>query len=203
MIIIILGPQASGKDTQGLKLQKEFNIPLIPVGDLLRKLPEDHPEYKNVRKAMNAGELVDYAVTAKVIKDRLSLPDCANGYILDGWGRIIEQFDFFDPDVDLAIYLNIPRAESLRRISGRRICEPTGEIVNILTMTPEEIEACPGPLVQREDDKEEAVNRRLDIFEKETKPVIEWYRNQGKLIEVDGTKDPEGVFAEIMAKIKQ
>lgn len=202
MIIQMMGPQACGKGTQAELLSKALQLPIVSLGDLLRNIPKDFPQYTQVEKQMKAGELVDFEITANVIKHAISKPIYKHGYILDGWGRILEQYKFFDPLPDIVIFINIPREESLRRISGRRICESTGEVVNIYTLSPEEVSKCAGPLVQREDDTPDAINRRLDIFENDTMPVVKKYRTQGNLIEVSGLGTPEEVFGRILKALE-
>lgn len=203
MIIQMMGPQACGKGTQAKMLGNLLNLPIVGVGDLLRGMSKDHPQYKLVHDQMAKGELVDHAITSKILMDHLAKSEYANGFILDGWARIVDQFKYYDPNPDLVFFINIPHEEIIRRISGRRICEPTGETFNINTMTEEEIKACPGPLIQRKDDTEDAIKERLEIFYRDTTPVIEKYRRDGKLVEIDGMGSPAEVFERIKVAIAQ
>jgi adenylate kinase len=150
---------------------------------------------------MNKGELVDQKFMAQLIKDRISQPDCNSGYILDGWMRKDVDLDYFYPPLDYIIYITLPREESIRRISGRRVCALDGKTVNIMTQTPEEYTYCEGNLTQRPDDNEKAVNRRLDIFYTDTLHVIEEFRAKNKVIEVSGLGTPEEVFLNIKAEL--
>ncbi len=202
MIIQMMGPQACGKGTQGELLSKELNLPIISVGQLLRDIPESHPRYQEVQGQLNSGVLVSYDLTVQIINERLSEKDCKNGYILDGWGRNIDQFEFFDPHPNWVILINIPREESLKRISGRRYCESDGKMYNIYTLPKEELAKCEGPLVQREDDTEEAVNERLEIYYRDTQKVIDKYRNEKILLEINGLGTPQQVFARVLSALE-
>lgn len=198
MILVMMGPQASGKGTQGEMLSQKFNLPLVTNGVLLRNLPTDHPQKEKVDKAMNKGELVDQKFMASLIKERIAKPDCANGYILDGWMRAFVDLDYFFPPLDFFIYVTLPKEESIKRISGRRVCTLDGKTYNIYTLSPEEYEYCKDNLIQRADDTKEAVERRLQIFYTETMQVIEHFRKKDKVIEVDGMGTPEEVFSRIV-----
>jgi len=199
---MLIGPQACGKGTQGEMLSKKLNLPLVGVGDLLRAIPENHPKYQLVQDEMKRGELANHEVVADLLKKRVLRKDCADGYILDGWGRIEEQFKLFDPNPDKVIFINIPCEETIRRISGRRICQPTGEVINIYTLDREEMAKCAGPLIRREDDTENAVKERLEIFSRDTLPVISKYRAQNKLVELSGLGTPDEVFGRILKALE-
>jgi len=164
MILLLIGPQGSGKGTEGKLLSEALNLPLIGVGELLRDTPTDHPKYALIKQQMQKGVLVDYETTAAIIKERVAMSDCTQGYILDGWLRVLDELDFFNPHPDVVLYFNIPLEESIKRIAGRRIKDN---------------------LVIREDDNEEVVLKRQEIFNKETIPVIDMYRKKGKLVEID------------------
>lgn len=202
MIIQLMGPQACGKGTQGELLSNKLGIPLIGVGDLLRHITSSHRHYALIQETMDKGDLVPDQIVADLLVERISHPDCKNGYIMDGYTRDVHQLDYFDPHPDWVIMINIPREESIRRISGRRICEANGEIYNIYTLPKEELAKCPGPLTQRDDDKEEAVNRRLDIYYTQTTKVLDYYRGLGRLIEIDGVGTPERVFSRILEALE-
>lgn len=197
MIFVMMGPQACGKGTQGRMLSDALGIPLVTNGEILRNLPLDHPMKKIVTTQMNKGELVDQKFVSTIIKERIAQPDCQKGYILDGWMRKFVDMDFFYPALDYVIYVTLPIEESIRRISGRRVCELDGKTYNIHTMSPEESKYCEGHLVQREDDTEAAIKKRLDIFYDETLKVINHFRQKGKVLEVDGMGTPGEVFQRI------
>jgi len=198
-----MGPQACGKGTQGEKLSHYLNLPLVTPGALLRDVPETHPRHKELTELLNKGELAPFDLTAQLIKDRIAKEDCKNGYILDGWARSVDNLNYFNPEPDFVIVLNLPREESLKRVSGRRMCSTDGKIYNINTLPKEELAKCVGELIQREDDTEEAVNRRLDIYYSETVESINYLRTHNyKVIEVDGNKDPDSVFQELLSKLQ-
>lgn len=196
-----MGPQGSGKGTQGEMLSEYLGIPLISVGGLLREMPKTHPRNKEAEEYMERGELVPYDIAAELIQERISLPDCINGYILDGWAREKGNLEYFNPGFDLVLHILIPREESVKRITGRRICSSDGETYNIYTLPKEELEKCKGNLIQREDDTEEAVNRRLDIYYNETQKVINDFEKEGLLIEIDGVGTPEEVFERVKSAL--
>ena len=131
---------------------------------------------------------------ADLIVERVSQPDCEDGYILDGWARNMGNLGFFDPGFDKAIVFKLSRQSSVKRITGRRVCTADGRTYNIYTLPKEELEACEGKLVQRDDDTEEAVNRRLDIYYSETMEVVEYLKQQGIVVEIDAEPMPDKIF---------
>lgn len=201
MKILMMGPQACGKGTQATFISEFLTLPVVVIGNLLRGLPETHPHFKSVHAALVAGELVQTDLAASIINERISSKDCINGFILDGWGRRMADITYLDPNPDKVFVISIPREESIKRISGRRICPTDGKVYNIYTMKPTEI-TCSVPLVQREDDKEAAINRRLEIYATETSAVIEMFRERGVLIEIDGLGTPDEVFARIKPHLR-
>jgi adenylate kinase len=147
---------------------------------------------------MKKGELVDFSIAAAIFTERVNRPDCKNGYIIDGYGRDLSQFAFFDPHPNWVIHIRIPEAETIRRISGRRYCTGDGLMYNINTLPKEELVACKGNLIQRPDDTPEAIKVRLDIYHKETVPVVEKFKQQGILLDIDGMGTPEQVYERIL-----
>jgi adenylate kinase len=202
MIIQLMGPQGCGKGTEGALLTEELGIPLFGPGELFRNLSEKSPYFKKAKDQTERGVLVDNDITAAILKERIAEPDCVHGYILDGYTRELEQLNFFDPHPDWVIYLNVPREVSLYRLSGRRTCDVDGEIYNIYTMSPERLKMCKGKLIQREDDTEEAVRKRLEIFDRQTTPVLEKYRKDKILLEINGVGTPEQVHARVMSALE-
>lgn len=197
MKILLMGPPASGKGTIGKLLSEKFRVPLISVGKLLRDMPDDHPHYKSIHRAMGVGELAPHKETVDIIKERIRNRDCDSGYILDGWMRNIDQMNFFDPDIDNVLFIYVSPETSIKRITGRRVCENDGFVCNIYTQSPGDegyCGKCSGELIQREDDAEEVVIRRLEIFEKETMEVVNYYRDKNLLLEINGEGSPEEVF---------
>ena len=192
-----MGPPACGKGTIGKLLSEKLKIPLISGGNILRSLPETHPRYKELHAKMDVGDLAPDDLVASLYKERTLQPDCANGYILDGWARDLGNLDYFNPTFDLVLFLNISEDTVVKRVSGRRTCEATGETINVFTMPDYEKIQCPSGFIQREDDKEEAVRERLKVYHEHTAPVVDYYKKQRILVEVDGEPLPEEVFKNV------
>jgi adenylate kinase len=189
-----MGPQGSGKGTVGDLLADRLEVPLIGAGELLRDLTEDHPHYEEIHDCMVRGVLVPNNLVAEVIKQRVSSADCSNGYILDGWGRQPSDLDEFDPEPDFVLELHISRETSIKRITGRRICTSDGKPYNIYTLPKEQLDECEGELVQRADDTEVAVNKRLDIYYDLTQKTLDLFEKKGVLRTVDAEGLPDEVF---------
>lgn len=196
-----MGPQGSGKGTVGEKLSERLHIPLIGVGQTLRALPKNTLEGKKLQERLDKGDLAPNDLVAEILKKRVALPDCSNGYILDGWGRKMSDIELFDPGFDKVISLIISKEVSLIRISGRRTCDSDGKIYNIYTLPKEELEKCQGNLIQRSDDTEEAVNKRLNIFYTETQPVIDYFKQKELLVEVDAEPKPDTVLLNLCSAL--
>lgn len=201
MKILLMGPQGSGKGTVGELLSQKMGIPLISVGNTLRSLPESDSNYQLVNDYMKRGELAPQYIVARLLMERVQKDDCKNGYIFDGWGRNKVDFEHFDPGFDKVIVLIISRETSVKRISGRRICDVDGKVYNVYTLPGEELKKCTGNLIQREDDKEEAVNRRLDIYYTETQEVINDLKKRGIVLEIDAEPLPDEIFANIVSAL--
>jgi adenylate kinase len=197
MKILLIGPPASGKGTIGELLSSKLKVPVISGGDLLRAIPNTHPRYKELHAKMDVGDLAPSDLIADLLRERVSHPDCAQGYILDGWARKLDNLGYFDPGFDLVLFLNISEDTVVRRVSGRRMCEADGEIYNIYTMTPDQLLKCDSDFTQREDDKEEVVRERLKVYKEETTPVINYFKKQGILVEIDAEPSPEDIFKNI------
>ncbi len=194
MVILMMGPQGSGKGTVGRKLSSHLDLPILEVGKLLRDLPTDDYRYSTINEAMKRGELAPVDKVASILKDRIKEAGYANGFILDGWCRQLEDIKEFDPQPDIVLVLDIPRETSIERITGRRICTSDGKVYNINTLPRELLDECEGELVQREDDTERAVNRRLNDYYSLTKKVLDLYKDKGILKVVDASGLPEEVF---------
>ncbi len=201
MKILLMGPQGCGKGTIGKMLSEKLGLPLIEVGGLLRAASENNPNYKNLAEYLNKGKLAPYGLTADIIIEKIASLDSA-GYILDGWCRAMDELPYFDPKPDIVIVLNISRETSIKRITGRRICDSDGKTYNIYTLPKDELEKCAGNLVQRADDTEEAVNQRLAIYYNETTQVIEYYKKQGKVLEVSAEPLPDEILENILSSGK-
>lgn len=180
MNLILLGPQGSGKGTQGKLLSKKLGVPHISTGDMLRAFAEkDTPKAKEVKQIMQDGGLVDDHFLEHILEDRLSQPDCEQGFILDGTPRDQEQARLLARvvDVDAAVLIDISEEESYKRIHKRK--EQQG----------------------RADDTDESLKQRLHVYHEKTEPVLTHYDEQGVLVRVDGMQDIDGVFAEICEKL--
>jgi adenylate kinase len=210
--VLLIGPPGVGKGTQAKLLMAEFGIPQVSTGDLFRQHRKDHTELGLIAdKLMELGQLVPDDLVNKMVAVRLALPDCARGYILDGFPRTLAQANWLDgylaeTDATLpvvVISLAAERDELLRRITGRRIC-PQGHIYNIYTQPPQVEGVCDvdeSTLDQRKDDTEEVFESRMKVFEAETAPVLPHYRSQGRFAEVNGLQDVETVTREVLAQL--
>lgn len=201
MKILLLGPQGCGKGTIGDMLAERMGIPHVSSGEMLRAIPENDPNYKVANDYMSRGELVPQDIVAALLKERFSRDDCKNGFILEGWGRCRLDLELFDPVFDKVIVLNISRDTSIKRISGRRLCDSDGKVYNIYTLPKEELENCQGNLIQRADDTEEAVNRRLDIYYSDTQEVIDDFKLQEKVLEIDAEPLPDEIFSNVLSAL--
>ena len=200
MYIILLGAQGSGKGTQAELLSQTLGVPHIASGDLFRKAIDEKTELGIKAKAyIDRGELVPDDLTVTMVVKRLEEPDCSQGVLFDGFPRTVAQAEVLDKglqevgkQIDLAIYLQVLREELLKRLSGRYICKAKQHVYNINTHPPKVAGVCDidgSELYQRSDDTGEAVQKRLDIFFKETIRLLDYYGNQKKLVEVDGNQD--------------
>ena len=204
MHIILIGAQGSGKGTQAIMLSQALGVPHVASGDLFRKAFDDKTELGLQAKAfLDRGELVPDDLTVAMVLGRLEEPDCAQGVLLDGFPRTIAQAQALDNGlqgvgkwIDVAIYLNVPREELLKRLSGRYICRANQHVYNINTRPPKVAGVCDldgSELYQRSDDVGEAVQKRLDIFFNETIKLLDYYGSQHKLEEVDGNQNIDQV----------
>ena len=193
--ILLLGAPGAGKGTQSKRLADEYDIDHVTTGDALRANKDMETEYGTPREYMEAGDLVPDAVVNEIVEAAL---ESADGYVLDGYPRNLSQAEYLSEITDLsaAIFLDVGEDELVRRLTGRRMDPETGDIYHTEFDMPddEEIEA---RLVQRDDDTEDVVRDRLSVFDENTEPVIEHYREQGDLVEIDGEAHPDEVFERI------
>jgi adenylate kinase len=211
--IILVGAQGSGKGTQADSLGATLGIPHVASGDLLRNAFDEQTELGIKAKVyLDRGELVPDDITVPMVLGRLSEPDCSRGVLLDGFPRTIAQAQALDKglqdvgrQIDLVIYLNVPRQELLERLSGRYICRANQHVYNIHSRPPKVPGICDidgSELYQRSDDTVEAVQRRLNIFFNQTIRLLDYYGNQHKLREVDGNQDIDQVQAALLRTIR-
>jgi len=216
MRIVLLGAPGSGKGTQAKRLVDHYGVVQISTGDLLRAAVAAGTELGRAAKsAMDAGQLVSDDIVLGMIRERLQQPDTSRGYILDGFPRNIAQAEALDKMLDevaqpleAAILMEVPFEDLMKRLTGRQTCSKCGAVFNIYTHPSKEpgvCDACGGELIQRDDDNEETVTRRLKVFEDQTAPLIGFYADQDKLKRVDGTRDIDAItddFHDILDKLK-
>lgn len=209
-VIIFLGVPGAGKGTQALSLSNSKQIPRISTGDMLRQAVQEDSELgKKVEAIMNEGRLVDDETMLKLVEDRISRPDCKNGFILDGYPRNMQQAAAFErilqPHMDLrVIKIEVAEEDIVKRIAGRRTCPKCERIYNIYFHPAGKDEICDAdqtPLFRREDDDEEVVRRRIETYQRETKPLINYYGNKGVLKLVNGSQKANVVTAEIQRAV--
>jgi adenylate kinase len=211
--IILFGAQGSGKGTQAELLSQTLGVPHIASGDLFRRAIEEKTELGIKAKVyIDRGELVPDDLTVTMVVKRLEEPDSSQGVLFDGFPRTVAQAEVLDKglqavrkQIDLAIYLKVPREELLKRLSGRYICRAKQHVYNINTHTPKVAGVCDidgSELYQRSDDTGEAVQKRLDIFFNETIRLLDYYGNQKKLVEVDGNQDINQVQQSLLSVIR-
>ena len=209
MKIIMLGAPGAGKGTQAKQIAAKYEIPHISTGDIFRaNIKEGTALGMEAKSYMDKGQLVPDELTVKILLDRVSKDDCKNGYVLDGFPRTIPQADVLDKAVselndkiDYAIDVDVKDDNIIRRMSGRRACLNCGATYDIVNVPPKKegiCDTCGSELVIRDDDKEETVKARLLAYHEQTQPLIDYYNNKGILKEVDGTKDMNDVFADIV-----
>jgi adenylate kinase len=212
MNVILLGPPGAGKGTQAVTLAETTGLVHVSSGDLFRAaLREGTDLGKQAKEYMDKGELVPNAVVIGMILERISQPDCAKGVIFDGFPRTVEQATALeqaltqhDSQIDLVIYMGVPNDVLLKRISGRQTCKQCGAVYNIhfFPTTKEGIcDTCGGELYQRSDDTVETARNRLDVYFAQTTPLIEYYREQGNLKEVDGQQEVAHVTNDMVAAL--
>lgn len=210
MRIVLLGAPGSGKGTQAKKLADKYRVPHVSTGDLLREaLAAGTPLGLQAKAAMDAGQLVSDEIVLGIIRERLRAADARNGAILDGFPRNLAQAQVLDDmlrtlgqPLDCAVLLDVDFDVLLQRLAGRRTCENCGTVYNIYTNPPrldEQCDRCGGTLLHRPDDNEVTISNRLRVYELQTKPLIAFYRNQGKLEIVNGTGEVEEIFARLVA----
>lgn len=205
MKIIFLGAPGSGKGTHATRVKTELGVPHISTGDIFREnIKGGTPLGVLAKSYIDKGALVPDYVVIKIVEDRLKREDCKKGFILDGFPRTIYQAEALKKiaDIDVVINLVVDDEAIVKRVAGRRMCR-CGETYNVAFLNGATTCAkCGGELYQREDDKEETVKSRLEVYHKETAPLIDYYRKEGLLKDVDGSQGIEAVYADILKVIK-
>lgn len=214
MKIIMLGAPGAGKGTQAKMIAEKYNIPHISTGDIFRANIKNGTELgKKAKEYIDQGQLVPDELTLDLVMDRFKKDDCKNGYVLDGFPRTIPQAEVLDKaltelgdKIDYAINVDVPDENIIKRMSGRRACVTCGATYHIVHIPPKKegvCDTCGSELILRDDDKPETVKNRLDVYHKQTQPLIDFYTEKGVLRSVDGTVDMKDVFAAIVAILEK
>lgn len=208
MKIILLGPPGAGKGTQAKSISNKYSIPHISTGDIFRKnISEKTPLGIEAKSYIDKGHLVPDELTIDIVQDRLEQEDCKNGFLLDGYPRTVSQADALKnflqekgEKLDTALLIMVPKEYIIDRMTGRRVCLSCGASYHV-KFNPTKVEGkcdiCGSAVIQRDDDCEETVNERLEIYDAQTQPLIDYYKKQDLLSEVDGTQAINDVFKNI------
>lgn len=214
MNIILLGPPGAGKGTQAKKIAAEYKLPHISTGDMFRETSASGSELgKKLQGYMSAGKLVPDELVIEIVKERLSKPDCAKGFLLDGFPRTVPQAQALDKalaaagkKIDRVLTMNVDNEEIVRRLSSRRVCPKCGASYNVISQPPKKdsiCDVCGSAVVQRADDNPETIRKRLEVYETQTRPLIEYYKKAGVVREADGTKSVDEVYKSLRAAIEK
>lgn len=208
MNVILLGPPGAGKGTQAKMLVEEYQIPQISTGDILRAaVKEGSPLGKEAKACMDKGDLVPDSVVIGIVEERIQQPDCAKGYMLDGFPRTVPQAEALDgmlqnlsSQIDHVVSIEVASEELVGRLTGRRTCRDCGVGFHVMFDPPEQegvCDKCGGELYQRDDDNVETVTSRLEVYESQTLPLIDYYKAQGKIRPIDGVGDIKEIFGRV------
>lgn len=212
MRIVLLGAPGAGKGTQAKKIIEKYPIPQISTGDLLRAaVAAGSPLGKEAKSYMDKGELVPDSVVLGMVKERLGQDDCKKGYILDGFPRNTKQAETLDEmlaslslPLTAALSVDVPFDDLMKRLTGRRTCKACGQMYNIYFNRPAKENACDkcgGELFQRDDDKEDTIRKRLEVYNSQTAPLIDYYGKKGILKSVSGTGSIDDIFGKVCAAL--
>jgi adenylate kinase len=214
MQIVLFGPPGAGKGTQAKYISEEFNIPHVSTGDILREnVREGTALGKKAKAYMDKGELVPDAILIDIIKDRLQKPDTKKGFLLDGFPRTLRQAEALDvilddinKSIDVVVNVDVGDNEIIRRLSGRRTCRSCQATYHIKSNPPKApgiCDQCGGELYQRADDTEAAIKHRIEVYKKQTQPLIDYYKKKGLLVDIDGEREIDEVRADIIGILKR
>ena len=210
---VLLGPPGAGKGTQAAKVIEKYNVPHISTGDICRANIKEGTELgKKAQGYINEGKLVPDELVVDLVTDRLQQDDCKDGFLLDGFPRTIlqaEQLDEFlsknGQKLDIVLNFKVRKDVLVERISGRRVCKACGASFHVVNVPPKKegiCDRCGGELIQRKDDNRETVENRINVYESETAVLIGYYEKQGVLVDFDGEKSHEEVFADVVKAIE-
>lgn len=213
MRLVLLGPPGAGKGTQASAITKKYNIPHISTGDIFRlNIKEGTDLGKKAKEYMDKGLLVPDDIVVSIVKDRLTKDDCKDGFLLDGFPRTVNQADALDIELekmgfklDKVINIDVEKDELINRAIGRRICKKCGATYHVEFNPPKQsgkCDVCGEGLYQRDDDTEETVSRRIEVYLKETKPLIDCYTKKGIILNIDGKQSIEKVYEDIVKSLE-
>ncbi len=206
--LIIFGPPSAGKGTQAQRLSKEYGIPQVSTGDLLREaVAKQTPLGIKIKSYLDTGKLGPDDLIVQLIKNRVSQPDAAKGYLLDGFPRTIGQATELDKmtEIDLVLNIAVDPEMLVERAVGRRICMKCNAVYHVKFNQPKKqgiCDKCGEMLIQRDDDKEQTVRNRLKVYQEQTAPLIEHFRKKGNIVDIDGSKGIDGVYSQMTRAVK-
>ena len=201
MNIIFLGPPGAGKGTQAQRICAALGIPQVSTGDILRRaIKEQTPTGLKAKSFIDAGKLVPDEVVIAIVEERLKEADCQKGYILDGFPRTVPQAEALDniAHIDAVVELAVEDQQLVDRLSGRRVCLKCGATNHVSQLNGRTQCDCGEPLVQRDDDKPETVLSSLKVYHDQTAPLVDFYEKKGLLHRIDGAKDRDAIYADIL-----
>lgn len=212
MNVILMGPPGAGKGTQASRLQEQLDVANISTGEILREeIKRKSALGTRAKRYMDKGELVPDEIVVGVIEERIQQPDCTRGFVLDGFPRTVPQAEALDRvlarfgrGLNRVVSLTVPREELIKRLSGRRTCRDCGAMYHIIFDPPTNsgiCNKCNGDLYQRDDDQEDIIASRLDVYAKRTEPLLAYYRKRDLLSEVDGTGGVDDILARVVARL--
>ena len=206
MKLIFLGPPGAGKGTQATGVSSHLRVPHISTGDMFRSaIKNQTPTGLEAKRYMDAGQLVPDSVVIAMVKERLAMPDCENGYLLDGFPRTVEQAEALEKFAapDAVVDIEVPNEMLVDRLTGRRVCATCSGTFHISKLADEKLcPVCGGELYQRDDDKPATISNRLNVYHEQTAPLIGYYAGLGRLKRIDGNARPEDVFQNILSSLE-
>ena len=212
MNIVLLGPPGAGKGTQAARIVEKYGVPHISTGDIFRANIKAGTELgKRAQEYMNRGELVPDELVVEIATDRLAADDCKEGFLLDGFPRTVFQAEKLDEflaskgrKIEHVLNIEVGRDDLMARLTGRRVCKSCGASFHVVNSPPKQegiCDNCGAELVQRADDNEETASNRIEVYNRETKPLIDYYEKAGNIVNIDGGKAAEEVFAAIADRL--